>query len=300
VFLPYVFVSMEDSRSGSDEVHLAVSSDLGQSFQIAQVSQQGADVTEHHMAVEFGTVALVYQAGNQIFARVDGSAGAGILGGTTPELQVSATPSGGGSDKLFALDMRGDVLACAFEAAAGEDALLGYSLDGGQTWNERVVVSRSVDVDEPYCALTGNRDVLYSWVDNRACGSGNGCNGPFVSGLRFPEISVDAAGQTLNLDGALRSVGGNAAVFFTATPWTQGATPLRFGRLGFSPSFVPDALTASAGGIPVPVAIDAQGRAALPGFDSALLAALGGVSAVFITFDLSVPALREYSDPYKF
>lgn len=231
--LPYLVHTLEDSRTGTDAVHAHISTTLGATYATARVNQVAADVTEHKLVVEGSRIVVLHHAGTAIHAVVDDTQGAAILAGTATEVQVSAagTNIGTGEDKLFALDMRGDVLATAYEANPGEQCLLGLSTDGGVSWRE-FPVSVGREVDEPYCQLTGNLDVLYSWIDNRACGSGNACNDTFVTGMKVPFLTDDPAAASLRLDLANGGIGGFGLLVISF----NGTSPSPVNALGFAPN----------------------------------------------------------------
>lgn len=231
--IPYVYHTLEDSRTGTDAVHLHRSADFGMTYTSAQANQNPIDVTEHKLIVAGSRVAIIHHSGNEIYAVVDNNSGNDILANTAVEVMVSAagTTVGTGQDKLFAFDMRGNVLVTAYEANPGEQALLGISTDGGANWRE-FPVSVGFEVDEPFCALTGNFDVLYSWIDNRSCGSGNGCNDTFVSGMKVPLLTDDVANARLELDLANAGAGGPAVLIIGL----GGTTPTFNNGLGFAPN----------------------------------------------------------------
>jgi len=130
--------------------------------------------------------------------------------------------------------MSGDVIVAAYEASGtgGEDCYLGVSSDGGATFVEFPVSQVSGDVDEPYCRLTANYDIVYSWIDNRSCGSGNGCNDTFVSGMKLP-LLLDAP-ATARLDVSLGQMAAGEIALLVVSENGTMASPLD--TRGFAPN----------------------------------------------------------------
>ena len=235
IVVPNVYHTSEDSRNGTDAVHLHVSGDIGNTFNSAQVNVTGP-VREHKLICEGNRVGVIYHGSNGIYAVIDNTNGLDILAGNAVEVPVSGgtNSSSGSQDILFAADMREDVIVTAYEASgsAGEDCYLGVSTDGGVTFQDFPVSQGQGDVDEPYCRLTANYDVVYSWIDNRSCGSGNGCNETFVSGMKLPLLTDDVANANVEV-----SLGDMAAGDFALIAVTEnGTAPSPLNNFGFAPN----------------------------------------------------------------
>lgn len=164
------------------------------------------------------------------------------------------------------VDLRGDYVHVSWEESwyngngqglelKDEDLFMARSHDGGLRFTSSVNVTRrgspitgnarGGDIDNPGLVVTGNRQNVTGYLDDRTGGSANTASTAVRAG---PEVWSKASGATaLELhDLAAGEAGALALVVVSLTPAAQPwIFPPLFGDLGFEPNLVPDAATSA-------------------------------------------------------
>lgn len=335
-----VYVAWADNSAnlprGDDDVRMAVSNDAGASWNVAAVyraSAAGSDADDPALAAAGNRVAVAWHddrniAGstanisNDVFVRVDNSAGAGLLAGTTPEVQINTlspptTPGNASGATLFEMQMIGDTIGVAIEDSwhnvtgrNGEDAVLCTSCDGGLTWSS-IFVSRigspfaapgvEGDIDDPRLAMTTNRDCVFAYSSEPLLG-GSGPNVVTLGGIRVPYL-VDrtAGGNGVSLECADTSLHGHPIAILISATAPVSATPLN-PLAGVYLDFDFDFLT-SFGLQAAPILVSRignTGRALFPAVPN--LTALAGIPVYYVgvSFDLTTSSWSMTTDPQRF
>ena len=315
---PNVYVSLEDSRTGVDQIWLRYSSNLGVQWDEAKASQTPGtvDIDGQQIVASGNRVVITYRDDrngtgnniNNVFAVTDQNAGLSFKAGPVAESRLS-TPN---CDSQRGLVMVGDLIVCAWEQCAGpEEWALAYSVDGGVSWKPSIQVTRlgsctqvkprSADVDDPAIDVTLNGDVIGIWIDDRDNSSGgNTTNNTYVTGVKLPELRSNlATSQGLRLVHAHKGEAGYVAVVLVSMTGQQ--PPIVLSPFGLSINLAYDLLTATALGIPslFVTTVDANGEAAFPAIPN-LTTLLGvPVHAAALTIDVAGSRFVSFTDPIR-
>ena len=337
-----VYVAWADNSANlpgvDDDVRMAVSNDAGGTWNVATVYRAilaGSDADDPSMVASGNRIAIawhddrnqmsgVLNISNDVFVRVDDTAGAGILAGTTPEHQVNTLspptiPGSASGATLFDMEMVGDTIGVAIEdswgnitARFGEDAVLCMSCDGGNNWSSIFISSigspfnapgTEGDIDDPRLAMTTNRDCAFIYASEPLLG-GSGPNDVTLSGIKLPYLvdnTATAGGVSLECaDSSL--IGHPVALLISATP-PPPAVPLPLDpHYGIVLDFTLDFISQI--GMQVPQVfvsqIDPTGRAPLPFVPN--LTTLAGFPIYYagISFDLVSLRWTMTTDPGGF
>lgn len=216
----YAYTFSEDGRGGIDAIYMDRATvtagptltwtDLGIAASNLSGETEGFRVDVHRGLILIATVD--YSAGNT-YAIFDAAGGAEFLAGMQrTHLVQTGLPNWEWeipvNNYFHDIDVNGGIACATFEDCSPEDAHLIVSTDRGQTV-ELIVATRNggcgggtatVDVDEVFCAVSGNGDINLVNLDNRNGGT-NANNELFVYGTKFPTLRYDPATLTLTLEG---------------------------------------------------------------------------------------------------
>ncbi|MGA1607874.1 MAG: sialidase family protein [Planctomycetota bacterium] len=215
-----ILVVQEDGRLGSpDRIWGSLSTDAGATWTTGLPLSKGpstVDVDAFSAGVSTnGTMFIAYtddregtgNVDNDVYVIVDTNGGQDFAAGTHVETLLT---TGADNDTAYACAAYGNVLAVSAETSSfPEDAAIFVSSDNGANWNGfQLSGGQQADVDDVYVAVTPNRDVQVTWVDDGNLG--NTDNRVYTAGLRAPRLED-------------RSATGEGIVYVGGSPEDAGA-----------------------------------------------------------------------------
>jgi hypothetical protein len=316
-----ILVVQEDGRLGSpDRIWGSLSTDAGATWTTGLPLSKGpatVDVDAFSAGVSTnGTMFIAYtddregtgNVDNDVYVIVDTNGGQDFLAGTHTETLLT---SGADNDTAYACAAYGNVLAVTAETSSfPEDAAVFVSSDNGASWSGfELAGGQQGDVDDVYVAVTANRDVQVTWVDDGNLG--NTDNRVYTAGTRAPRLEDrSATGEGIVYVGGSPEDAGNGLVMFPSfsTPLSNGLQLTLFAQNvdpGIGYNFTLDAASGACfeNLVAFYTQIDAQGEASFPLLPSVNWSQLAGQPVYWlgVTFTPRVSGSfdRAFTDPLR-
>lgn len=224
---------------------------------------------------------------NDIYVVVDDKKGADLKAAKGQPIRVddksqNNTGGAGGRSEMPGyqrlLVMRDDYIVVGWEESwhnnatnglTNEDFVIAESRDGGQTFRTMRWVTKDssawhgvgaiYDIDNPEIAMTGNHDLVATWIDQRTA-----VNQVYLTGTKYPELlNLFSQQKGVTLDFVQKQHQGQIGVVIVSATGTT--PPLLLNATGTSINLALDATTLLLLGIPGYIgAVDANGQVPLP------------------------------------